>query len=404
MVDFSPSPQIGADITPVRRWGDFSRCRSLVFVPYYQANPFRNYDIPCTGALCSPVRQHPLRRFKHVLEHNKKETDFKGPSVFAAKENSSPRVNAVAAKDEPIKRSTCYPLSNVRNLARRPRRRLPHYSRDEFSPQNIARVSTHSSEAMRLKGSRRLATGDVLQAKRLFEQSVEADPSNGRAWQDLAKAVERSPRGGLRSKLKVLELALRHNSSNPYLWQSLAVLKLRMSKLEEACDHCQQGIQRDSTHASLYVTWATAEEKRCNVATARAIYEKADKLATPSAKLYHSWGRLELRQGSKQRARDLFEKGLSCDSRNHYIWHSLGSIARANGEAGRARYCFSKALESDANNVVVLEERAKLEAHENNYALARAFFSRGATANGTDARILHSWSLFEYQVCTTREV
>lgn len=264
------------------------------------------------------------------------------------------------------------------------------------------KTPSSASEALRLKGRARLAAGDFSSARSFFHRSVGIDPTNGRAWQDAAKLEGRLSHG-LQGKVEILQTALIHNPDNPYLWQSLAFVKLRMSLLDEAREHCQQGIARDPRHVSLYVTWAATEEKLGNYAEAREIYEKAESFSEPGAKMYHSWGQMELRQGNEGRALDLFQKGLKCDPVNRYVWQSLGSIARANHEIDRARDCFQNALKSDEQNVVVLEEWAKLEVQEQNYDLARALFARGAAANREDTRILHSWSLFEYQVRVATE-
>lgn len=377
---------------------------TLFFVPHFVANRLPNHNFRSTGVSYPRCPQHSFHFRNHLcvggtslLQTAGKLSSIRDSSPTRRKRASLPTFMLTVA-DSDSGRDALQPSSQVQDLPKRPIRRPLGRTNGESSARSSTKSPSQTSEAMRLQGSECLATGDFTQAKRLFQRSVDVDPTNGRAWQDLATAVERSSQGSRLDKVKVLEDGLRHNPSNPYLWQSLAVANLRMSKLEEACHHCQQGLRRDPSHASLYVTWATAEEKRFDVATARGIYEKADEFATPGAKLYHSWGRMELGQGNKARARELFEKGLECDSRNHYIWHSLGSMARADHEAGRARDCFAKALQSDMNNVVVLEEWAKLEAYEKNYGLARSLFSRGAAANRRDVRILHSWSLFEYQV------
>lgn len=378
-------------------------------MPAYTASPAFSLHPPATSSLRSSFRSElglcscRLRtRSQFVCSPRVDRSHFVCPRVDVtfsppSKSRISGPVVVLTATNSGSAEDAVYSTPKVRTRPKRPAHGRHSLNSTDARPVAKLKTPSSSSEALRLMGRARLAAGDFSGARSLFQRSVDIDPTNGRAWQDAAKLEGRMSQS-LQGKVKILETAIVHNPDNAYLWQSLAFAKLRLSLLDEAREHCQQGIKRDPSHVSLYATWAAVEEKLRNYAEARDIYEKAGSLSKPGAKMYHSWGQMELRQGNEGRALDLFQKGLTCDPVNHYIWQSLGSIARANHEIDRARDCFQNALKSDEQNVVVLEEWAKLEVQEGNYGLARALFARGAAADREDARILHSWSLFEYQV------
>lgn len=254
--------------------------------------------------------------------------------------------------------------------------------------------SPTAGEALRLDAKK---SSDVRQSCKLLREAVALEPNNGRAWQDLAKAEGRLKRSK-RASIAVLRNALNENRGNPYLWQSLGFLLYKTRHYDEARRHFETGIEKDPQHEPLYGTYAQMEATLGNFSKARELYSIGAKVTDARARIYHDWGQMELQTGNERRAVEIFEMGLALEPHNAYIWHTLGSMARSEGNVDHARYCFKQALVFNLDNVVILNELAKLEAFAQNYSAARELFGRGVEADGKDVRILHSWSVFEYQV------
>lgn len=251
-------------------------------------------------------------------------------------------------------------------------------------------------ELIRLEGKECDRCGDTLLARELYRRCVELEPSNGKGWQDLAKAEGRI-RGGLKKSASVLRRALSMNPENAYLWQSLGFLECRMGKYDDARATFEDGIAVDRKHAPLYSTWGRMEGMLGNHAEARELFERGSEADPSCARLYYTWGVMERKVGNVSRANDLFQKGLDIEPNNAFIWQSLGAVAVEGAEFDRARTCFQNALVDDPENVVVLDHWGRLESRLGNCNAAEELFRRGVASSPVDTRVLQGWSLMELQ-------
>lgn len=292
------------------------------------------------------------------------------------------------------------PIPRIDTIGPRKLRTVPRRRRSAVLPPTIAcRDSLPSSddEKLRLRALALFRKGDLNKASKLLKKSIKINPENGRAWQDFAK-VEGQLRKSSQASVAILKRALEYNPRNPYLWQSLGFYLWRSKKYDAARDCLEKGILADPSHSSLYTTYARLEFEQGHSVKARELFEKGVTAGAIDARLFHSWGLMEMKLGNTGRARSLFEKGLAIDKENPFIWHSLARMARKEGDIDGARICNENALSTGRSGAAVLDALAKLEASEGNDGLARDLFSKGVAAFPDDVRILHSWSLFEYQV------
>lgn len=283
------------------------------------------------------------------------------------------------------------------------RQRKPAPPRRQGTKECVQRVENEErveSEQYRILATKAGKRGLHLAAARQLRRAVRVDPHNGRAWQDLAKYAARRD-GGDRAATRILCAAIRANRDNPYLWQSLAVSVARQRRVASARRFFAAGVAADATHTPLYVAWAALEAGKDGrgVSVARALLSQAIQAARPSSRLFLTWARIERSAGALHRSRVLLSDGLRAHPQNVYLWHALGNAEAEDGHLDRARRCYEIALRIDRRNVVVLDKLARLEATARNPVVARLLFERGVRASPNDARILHSFSAFEFQVC-----
>lgn len=265
------------------------------------------------------------------------------------------------------------------------------HSNDALKP-----TPAETSELLRLEGRKCEKECDMSLAVELYRRCILLDISNGKGWQDLAKASGRLD-GGYRRSSDILREGLEANPSNPYLWQSLGFSEFRLSRYESARKCFVTGLKCDPNHSPIYSTWGRMEGMLGNAARSRELFEEGAKADPSDVRLYFSWATMERKLGNKARARELFQTGLEYDPQNSYIWQSLGTMAADIGEADQARTCFQNALSSDENSIAVLDHWGRLESRLGNWQTAADLFAKGMRGNPADARILHSWSQMELQ-------
>ena len=253
----------------------------------------------------------------------------------------------------------------------------------------------------------------VEEAQELYEQAIQIDPSDGRAYLGLSRCAGRRRdfklsrevlRAGIASSVSCSTNGIPDRGANPFLLQALGCLEEKSGHLAEAEALFIAAAKSRPSHAAAWVALAQLRTRkfRQGAAAGRVCFQTAERELEkagmpPSSHVYTAWASLEYKKaGELRRARTLYRKALEIDPKCSAAWLQLGVMEADNENWQQAEDCFEKVLKFDQRNSRVLQAYAIMETKRPspNSRKAIGLFERALKANPRDAGVLQPYALF----------
>jgi tetratricopeptide (TPR) repeat protein len=253
----------------------------------------------------------------------------------------------------------------------------------------------------------------VEEARDLYEQAIEIDPRDGRAYLGLSKCAEKRRDfklarecllAGIQNAVSIDSRDIPDRGANPFLLQALGVLEEKKGNLAEAEALYIEAAKSRPSHAAAWVALAQIRTRkfRQSAAAGRVCYQRAEQELRkaglpPSAHVYTAWASLEYKKaGDVRRARELFKLALTADPKCSAAWLQLGVMEANNENWEKAEQCFETVLKFDQRNSRVLQAYAIMESKrpEADSRKAIGLFERALTVNPRDAGVLQPYALY----------
>jgi len=273
----------------------------------------------------------------------------------------------------------------------------------------IGRPLKVNLDRLNYAAKRAFRKNQLKEACELYEQAIELDPLDGRAYLGRAKCAQQVQDIATARKFlkKGVSRAIYENGTkNPYLLQALGVLEEKAGHLAQAEQLYLAAIRVSQTHAAAWVSLAQLRTDRLKqgVKAGRACYEAAErelKLAgePPSSFVYTAWASLEYKQaGNAPLARELFMKAIEVDPKCSAAYLQLGVMESNLRRYDEAKECFEKVLKFDNRNSRVLQAYAIMESKrpggQANSRHVIDLFERALKVNKRDAGVLQAYSIY----------
>ena len=274
-----------------------------------------------------------------------------------------------------------------------------------------------NADRMNYHAKREFRHGRLEEARELYEQAIEIDPRDGRAYLGLSRIAQRRRdfvyakkclRTGISNSFSRQERTdgaiVGDNGANPFLLQALGCLEERVGNLAEAEALFVEAAKSRPSHAAAWVSLAQLRTRkfRQGARAGRVCYQTAELELQraglrPSSYVYTAWAAMEYQKASDvRRARELFEKALKADPKCSAAWLQLGVMEADKENWERAQECFESALKNDQRNARVLQAYAIMETKrpDGSSRTAIELFERALKANPRDAGVLQAYALF----------
>jgi tetratricopeptide (TPR) repeat protein len=270
---------------------------------------------------------------------------------------------------------------------------------------NADRLNYHAKKELR---SNRLE-----EAQELYEQAIQIDPRDGRAYIGLSRCAQR--RRDFKLAKEYLRIGIAQSVScgydstpdvgaNPFLLQTLGCLEEKMGHLSEAESLYISAVRSRPSHAASWVALAQIRTRkfRQGAAAGRVCFQAAERELEkvgmpPSSYVYTAWASLEYKKcGDVRRARKLFKAALMVDKKCSAAWLQLGMLEADLEHWDQAELCFETVLKFDQRNSRVIQAYAIMES-KRPYSNSRKvidLFERALKANSRDAGVLQPYGLY----------
>ena len=270
---------------------------------------------------------------------------------------------------------------------------------------NADRLNYHAKKELR---SNRLE-----EAQELYEQAIQIDPRDGRAYIGLSRCAQR--RRDFKLAKEYLRIGIAQSVScgydskpdvgaNPFLLQTLGCLEEKMGHLSEAESLYISAVRSRPSHAASWVALAQIRTRkfRQGAAAGRVCFQAAERELEkvgmpPSSYVYTAWASLEYKKcGDVRRARKLFKAALMVDKKCSAAWLQLGMLEADLDHWDQAELCYETVLKFDQRNSRVIQAYAIMES-KRPYSNSRKvidLFERALKANSRDAGVLQPYGLY----------
>ena len=259
--------------------------------------------------------------------------------------------------------------------------------------------------------------GRLEEARELYEQAIEMDPRDGRAYLGLSRIAQRRRdfayakkclRAGISNSFSRQERSdgaiIGDNGANPFLLQALGCLEERVGNLAEAEALYVEAAKSRPSHAAAWVSLAQLRTRkfRQGARAGRVCYQTAElelqRAGLPASSfVYTAWAAMEYKKASDvRRARELFEKALEVDPKCSAAWLQLGVMEADKENWDRAQECFESALKNDQRNARILQAYAIMETKrpDGSSRTAIELFERALKVKPRDAGVLQAYALY----------
>lgn len=262
-------------------------------------------------------------------------------------------------------------------------------------------------------GKKELRNNRVEEAQDMYEQAIEIDPRDGRAYIGLARCAER--RRDFTLARKILKIGITNsislgpdgtpdNGANPFLLQTLGCLEEKMGNLAQAEKLFIEAAKSRPSHAASWVALGQLRtvKFRQGAAAGRACFQAAERELQraglpPNAHVYTAWASMEYKKaGDLRTARKLYRLALTADKRCSAAWLQLGVMEAGNEHWKEAELCFETVLKFDQRNSRVLQAYALMESKrpESDSRKVIGLFERALKVNVRDAGVLQPYALY----------
>ena len=252
--------------------------------------------------------------------------------------------------------------------------------------------------------------GRIEEAQELYEQAMQVDPRDGRAYLGLSRCAQRRRDFKLaRSYLKAgisraFSPSAKDRGANPFLLQALGCLEERVGNLGQAEALYLAAVRSRPFHAAGWVSLAQLRTRKLgqSVGAGRVCYQEAEHELMkagqpPSAYVYTAWAAMEYHKaGDVRRARELFKLALKADLTCSAALLQMGVMEAASENWDDAEGCFEKVLTYDQRNSRVLQAYAIMETKRPGGKSRKAIdlFERALRTNPRDAGVLQAYALY----------
>jgi len=270
---------------------------------------------------------------------------------------------------------------------------------------NADRLNYHAKKELR---SNRLE-----EAQELYEQAIQIDPRDGRAYLGLSRCAQRRRdfklareclKIGIAQSVSCASDSTPDNGANPFLLQALGCLEEKFGHLSQAESLYISAVRSRPSHAASWVALALLRTRkfRQGAAAGRVCYEAAErelkKVGMPaSSYVYTAWAAMEYKKcDDVRRARKLFKAALTVDKRCSAAWLQLGCMEADLENWDEAELCYETVLKFDQRNSRVIQAYAIMES-KRPYSKSRkviGLFERALKANSRDAGVLQPYGLY----------
>jgi len=227
-------------------------------------------------------------------------------------------------------------------------------------------------------------------ARQIWQQCIEIDQRDGRAWIALSKDAERSKRDpNLAAQLLVD--SLRANPNSAYVRQAYGVLLERQGLWRKALDQYDRGLKCDAGHAASLVAKArlVAAHVPDGDAAARKCYEQALASEKNNCFALLGWADLEAKAGAGGAARALFQRAAKANPRNAATFVAWALFEEREPGAdprgytgGVCRGLFATAHAAHPSSTRALTTWAAFEARQGNATGAAALLHKATRVQG----------------------
>lgn len=270
---------------------------------------------------------------------------------------------------------------------------------------NADRLNYHAKKELR---SNRLE-----EAQELYEQAIQIDPRDGRAYLGLSRCAERRRdfklareylKIGIAQSVSCASDSTPDNGANPFLLQAFGCLEEKAGHLSQAESLYISAVRSRPSHAASWVALAQlrTHKFRQGAAAGRVCYQAAERELKkvglpPSSYVYTAWASMEYKKcGDVRRARKLFKAALTVDKRCSAAWLQLGCMEADLENWDEAELCFETVLKFDQRNSRVIQAYALMESKrpDSNSRKVIGLFERALRANSRDAGVLQPYGLY----------
>ena len=274
-----------------------------------------------------------------------------------------------------------------------------------------------NADRLNYHAKREFRHGRLEEARELYEQAIEMDPRDGRAYLGLSRIAQRRRdfayakkclRTGISNSFSRQEMSdgaiLGDKGANPFLLQALGCLEERVGNLAEAEALYVEAAKSRPSHAAAWVSLAQLRTRkfRQGARAGRVCYQTAElelqRAGLPASSfVYTAWAAMEYKKASDvRRARELFEKALGVDPKCSAAWLQLGVMEADKENWDRAQECFESALKNDQRNARILQAYAIMETKrpDGSSRTAIELFERALKVKPRDAGVLQAYALY----------
>lgn len=273
----------------------------------------------------------------------------------------------------------------------------------------------------------RRVRNDVVHAREMFRNGIEADPTNYYVWHVLGvlekdclqfpvarecfrRGVAANPNnaatyvlwGSLEDSLgnfavafELFQKAHVANPRNAHAYVSHAVCAERSGDVGKAISLLETAIEVRPNDPAPRQTLGLVHFRSGEVEQARAQFKAALRIDDKHGPTWHAWARVESALGLFERARELYQEAVWAAPESKHVvktWHAWASLELEEGNCRVARRYFAHGLEVDSKSVPLLEGLATVEAMEGNMMQAREYFE---TCIRLQPSAKATWRLYE---------
>ncbi|KAJ8605139.1 hypothetical protein CTAYLR_000470 [Chrysophaeum taylorii] len=251
-------------------------------------------------------------------------------------------------------------------------------------------------DILNYRAKRELKRGQVASARRLWQQCLEIDKYDGRAWLALSRDAEKTRRDPRLAAQYLLE-CLRYAPANAYVRQAYGILLERQGMRKQALEQYDRALAYDPSHAASWVAKARLLERRFRTPSYLAhdvLSDETDTETEPSRRRVYFSVSTKGDAEAYEEARRCYAQALRVDPTNGQALVASGMFEAGAGRVDAARRLFRRAVEANPRNAASYAAWAKVEEHERPRD-ARRFYAAAHAAHPSNTRALTSWARFE---------
>lgn len=243
------------------------------------------------------------------------------------------------------------------------------------APERALRINL---DLLNYRAKRAQKRGEASTARRLWQQCLEIDRLDGRAWLALSRDAERELRDPQLASRYLTE-GLYHDPTNAHVRQAYGVFLERQGLRRQALEQLERAIRHDPAHAASYVAKARLVERRCRRRPSEGVCFATN---TPrQAQAYNE-------------ARKCYALALAAEPDNERALVASALFEFGSGRTEAARTLFDRAVRANPRNAAAYAAWAKMEESARPDE-ARRLYAAAHAAHASNTRAMTAWAKFE---------